>query len=60
MSEEYIYKLKINDTVMVRDNSIDGYFFGIVRSIDDWKKRIGVVDANGNYETYPYRKIIKK
>ena len=59
MNEEQIYKLQINQLVKVKCNEVvDGWFIAKVKMINDWTKRVGVVDSNGQFKEYPYRLIL--
>jgi|TARA_R110002167_G_scaffold146333_3_gene337728 hypothetical protein len=51
-------KLKINQQVKVRLDDGNGFIVGEVKSINDWKKLVGVVDLHGEYKEYPPRLIL--
>lgn len=58
MSVDDLDKLRLNQQVRVKcKEPIDGYFIAIVKSINDWKKLVGVVDVAGKYREYPPRLI---
>ena len=61
MSEEEIFKLRINDLVEIKPESEgDLNQVGKVVTIDHWRRRIGVVSSFDEYAEFPYRKIANK
>jgi len=59
MNEEQIFKLHINQLVKVKCNEgVDGWFIAKVKMINDWTKRVGVIDSNELFKEYPYRRIL--
>lgn len=61
MSEEEVFKLRINDLVEIKPESEgDLKQVGKVVTIDHWRRRIGVVNSFDEYAEFPYRKIVKK
>jgi len=57
MRVDDIKNLKIDQQVRVRD-SYNTSFAGVIKSINDWTKRVGVIDINDVYKEYPPRLII--
>lgn len=59
MTEEQIYKLQINQLVKIKcDEGVDGCKIAKIKMINDWTKRVGVVDSNEQFKEYPYRLIL--
>lgn len=59
MSVDDLKDLRLNQQVRVKCNPpIDGYHIGWVKSINDWTKRVGVVDVHYKYKEYPPRLIL--
>ena len=59
MSIDDLDKLRLNQQVRVKcKEPIDGYFIATIKSINDWKKLVGVVDIHDRYKEYPPRLIL--
>lgn len=51
-----VYKLKLNQIVGIKQGE-NTYNCRIV-CINDWTKRIGFVNADGEYDEVPYRNVV--
>ena len=59
MKVDDIKNLKIDQQVLVVSKKLSvSYFPATIKSINDWTKRVGVVDTHDKYEEYPPRLIL--
>jgi hypothetical protein len=59
MNEEQIFSLQINQLVKVKCNEgVNGWFIAQVKMINDYTKRVGVIDSKKQFKEYPYKRIL--